>query len=398
MDANGRPTDAHELNQQLADTIGASVEQLLGITNGIEANNSMIDSALRSGEIPAGGGQPAASGGSTQEQSANAGLPGTAGGAPSTVQTPQTPDAAQEGDIDWESTKAANGLYLGKYKTKTEAVRGVAHTVAMAKSAFTQRDETLGRLNAMQSELEALRRQPVVTPTTVSQDHPNPSPSRGAATEASPNIDKVLSKVQENGTLDAEDLQSLVRAISEHATETARKVVREEEESRTAAQNAVATRWGKVEAYMAEKYPESLDFTDELQLFIKSRPMIAAGVQALIAQDRCEEATEEAWKLFARETQIKPSFKPAPATAENVEKEIRLDAADQVRREAVEQARRDAGIVGASGGAHGVHENPNAGATNDEYDEAVARMRQGDGAQWRKLTFGAELNHPIFGD
>ena len=177
----------------------------------------------------------------------------------------------------------------------------------------------------------------------------------------------------------------------------AQEVARKEMDARKAEAKAEADRWGRVEVYMAEKHPQSVNLTDELALYIKSHPMIAAGVQALIAQDKHEEATEQAWLLMSRDMNLGKPFVPAPATRENIEKEIKLDAADQVRREAVDAARRDAGIIASGAGARGVHENANAGPTQDEYDEAVSRMRQGDGAKWRALVFGDALNHPVFG-
>lgn len=379
------------MNQQLAETIGAQVEQLLGMGR-TEADNMNIDAAIQAAREgrTSGPGQPGAGGGSTQE--------GGQPAAPSaTSAQPKALTTAQEGEIDWESTKAANGLYLGKYPTKAEAVKGVAHTVAMAKVAFTRADEIERRNAELVREVQELRTRPAVTPAAAPQASPEPAPSRGTEKVANAKLDAVLSKLQENGNLDAEDLGNLVSAISEHSYVEARKAAREEMESRTAAAQAEADRWGKVEAHMAEKHPESVNFTDELALYIKTHPMIAAGVKALIAQDRHEEATEEAWNMYAQENKVSRPFVPAPATQENVEREIRLDAADQVRREAVDAARRDAGIVGATG-ARGVHENVNAGPSQDEYDTAVALMNQGDGRKWRALVFGDALNHPIFGN
>lgn len=394
-DAEGRPTDAQELNRQLADTIGASVEQLLGMAP-TEADNSKIDAALAAATRVSTPGQPG-SGGSTTEKPVAGGPPAAPAAAPATTSGAPAPVTAPEGEIDWESTKAANGLYLGKYKTRAEAVRGVAHTVAMAKNAFTERDEYARKAAALQKELEDARRMPAAAPAVVPQGSTVVAPTRGKETVPSPKLDEVLSSIREKGNLDAEDVMSLTTAIRDQAREEARQIAREESTAEKAAAKAEADRWAKVEAYMAEKYPESMNFTDELALFIKTHPVIGMGVQALIAQDRHEEATAEAWRAYALENGVTPAFKPAPATRENVEKEIRLDAADQVRREAVDAARRDAGVIvpTTGGGAHGVHENASAGPTQDEYDNAVALMRQGDGAKWRALVFGDALNHPL---
>lgn len=392
-DQDGRATTVHELNDQLAGTIGAAVEQLLGMSGNTEANNMMIDAALRGGPT---GGQPGG-GSAAPGQPGTGGPPAPVGSAPAPVTPTPAPASPLEGEIDWESTKAANGLYLGKYRTKVDAVRGVANTVAMAKTAFTRSEEVTRENDTLKRELEQLRMRPVTTPVMAPQESQTPVPSRGNGTVANPKLDAVLSKLKDNGTLEAEDLTNLVGAITAHAEETGRRAAREEFEVHTTAARKEAERWGRVEEFMTEKYPESVNFTDELALFIKTHPMIAAGVSALIVQDKHEEATAAAWEIFSKEQKIEPTFKPAPATRENVEKEIRLDAADQVRREAVESARRDAGIIGTVGGGRGVHENADPGPSEDEYGDAVARMRQGDGSKWRGLVFRDALNHPIFG-
>lgn len=398
-DMDGRPSDSHELNQQLAATIGASVEQLLGM-GGTEADNMAIEAAIiqaRSGQS-INAGQPGAGGGSTQGQPAGTGLPGSASGASSTQQPSPTATPSQD-EIDWEATKGPNGKYFGKYDTKAEAVKGYFNVVNMSKTAFLQA-ETQARQNAdLQRALEELRRQPVATPAPAPQNSPTSSPSRGEKVVLSSTLDTVLSKIQENGNLDAEDLASLVNGISDHSAEVARRAAQEEYDRRAGLLKAEQDRWTKVEQYMAEKYPQSVDFADELALFVKTHPMIGAGVQALIAQDRHEEAMGSAWEMYLKQEGIKPKpapFIPAPANQENINREIRGDAADQVRREAVEEARKDAGIIGAGNSVHGVHENAQAGAGQGEYDEAVARMRQGDGTKWRALVFGADLNHPLF--
>lgn len=390
-DEMGRPTSEHELNRQLADTIGASVEQLLGITN-TEADNGLIDNALmqarQGGTI---GGQPAG-GGVAPGQPAGSGQPAPTGSAPGTVAQPVTP---QDGEIDWEGTKAPNGLYLGKYPTRDAAVKGVAHAVAMAKNALSRSAELERQLQEERKQNEQLRNRPVATPVTTPQAPVTPAPSRGQEGTPSPVLAEVLAKLQDGDTLNAEDLAKVLQADRESVLQQARQIAREEYEGRNAAVRAEQERWGKVEAYMAEKHPESVNFTDELALYVQSHPMIAAGVQALIAQDRHEEATEAAWAMFAREHDVKPAFKPAPATEETLKRQIQLEAADQVRREAVAEARKDAGVIGAGAGGHGVHESANTGPTQDEYDHSVALMRQGDGRAWRNIVFGDSLNHPL---
>ena len=382
-----------ELNRQLADTIGAQVEMLLGMGRS-EADNSEIDAAVEAARRGIAAGQPGG-GGSTQGQASTSGRPDGLEGASATNAQRTTPSNASEGEIDWEATKGSNGLYLSKYKTKAEAVRGVANSVAMAKVAFTQAETTAQENARLKAEVDRLSRQPVVTPTAALREQPATSPSLRDV-EVDSKLDSVLSKLAQGESLTGEDLVDFKRAISEHAFKVAREAAREERESSNAAVRKEADRWAKVESFMAEKYPDSVNFGDELALFIKTNPLVGAGVKALTEQDRHEEAIAGAWEQFAHMQSISPTAKTP--SAEDVAKETRLDAADQARREALDIARRDAGIIGAGAGAKGVHENAIAGPSQDEYDRATARMRQGDGAPWRGLVFRDILNHPIFGD
>jgi len=379
-----------ELNRQLADTIGAQVENLLGMGHN-EADNQVIDAAIEAARRGLTPGQPGG-GGSTPEQLGRNGLPVGQGGAPVTAQ-PVAPAGPSDGEIDWESTKAANGMYLGKYKTRAEAVKGVAHSVAMAKTAFTRVESVEAENARLREQLNETRRQPVVAPTIAPTQATPTSPSLGDAANAK--LDEVLSKLGQGEALSGEDLVAFRRALSEAAFEAGRKAAREEREQFDSVAKKEQDRWARVEQYMAEKYPDSVNFGDELALFIKTHPLVGAGVKALTEQDRHEEAIAAAWEAFT--AQQGAGLRPAPS-AEDKQRELELEAADQARREALDIARRDAGIVGQGAGARGVHEGTNTGPSEDEYNRAVALSRHGNGAPLNRILFKDILSHPIFGD
>jgi hypothetical protein len=399
MPEDTRPQTVEELNRQLADTIGASVEQLMGQTGWVEANNMLINPRGQDG-------QPGPTGGGEERPGAAppAGQPAPTG-APALTASPVT---ATIPVLDFEKYKdPATGMYAKKYKTVEEFAAGLGHAMNMTYSVLTQNEQANQRIAALTAELEQSRRQPVGPQSTVSQDTSVIAPSRGDVSKVSPKLAEALASLQEDNTLDAEGLVRLTDAISEHTVETARRVAREEVEARDKVAQATKERWDKVDSFMSGKYPNSMNFTTELGVFSKANPVIGQVVSALIEKDLHEQAMTFVWQEFATAHGLNPSavapapeakpFVPAPATKENVEKEIRLDAADQVRREAVENARKDAGIIPSmAGGVHGVHENANAAPTQEEMDEAVRLMQQGHGERFRNIVFRDILNHPLF--
>ncbi len=384
-----RPRTEHELNRQLADTIGAAVEQLMGQQGWVEANNSLID--------PRNLGQPG-SGGADQSTQV---VPQPNGQPVAATTTPATPASPATLPLDFEQYKdPKTGLYAGKYPSVEQFAKGLGHAMDMTYRVQSQNDQLTQQLAALNAQLEQVRRQPVITQVTAPQITSEDAPTRGDAPRVGARVAEVLATLSD-GNLDAEGLTRLATAISEQAREDALKSVREETRQREEAAKTNADRWDRVDAYMSEKHPASMQFTQELGLFIKTDPEVSGVVTALIEKNLHEQAMVYAWNGFVNKHGLDLSkatpFVPAPSTPENVRKEIVLDAADQVRREAIEEARRHAGVIPAMGaGAHGVHETPPAGPSAGEMDEATALMRQGHGERWRSLVFKDILNHPLF--
>lgn len=283
------------------------------------------------------------------------------------------------------------GLYGGKYKTREEFLKGVGHVVQMAKGAYSKADAAEQEAARLRTEIAQLRASPAA-PAAVPPLAPGLAPQT-SLTGRSAKLDSVLSKLKdEGGILDEENMQALVEGISElastMATQAAEKTLATHEDVRAEEDK----KWREVDAHMQEVAPDSLNYSNEIGLYVQSTPLVAAAVGALIQAKNLNGAAELAWQLFRGAHQ---GMSPAEVKTATDKTTIELEAADQVRREAVEKARKDAGVV--SSAAAGVHETPGAvGPTQEEIDQAAAEMRAGDGRRWRALTIGRTLTGPLF--
>jgi hypothetical protein len=290
----------------------------------------------------------------------------------------------------------ATGLIARKYATIQEAIKGGVHLTHMAKDALAERDLLKQRV----AELEAAGRQPSaanITPAAAPQPVQVTAVSQTAVDQAQARYDKVLSDIAENGgVLDVEATKLLSKASRELAEATANWKVQENFAARDNAGSAEKTEWQKVDSYMKEKHPAAERFSEEVAVFIDSDPLVKRAVQALLAQGDKVGATEHAWVSFQRAhgEQVAAADR---AKAEATEAE--LAAREQVRKEQVEKARRDAGIVTGSAGGAGAHENRNVtGASREEINAAMDRMRRegeapgSPGAMaFRKMVIGPSL-------
>jgi hypothetical protein len=305
-------------------------------------------------------------------------------------------------DIDVESFKdPATGKYGGKYDTPAEFVRGIGHAINMAKQSFVQRDAAIEEAARLRSELSTARQSPPVgSPTTVSSESYSLSNSRALADTAKSAYDAVLARVvEEGGLLDGDSSKSLSEAQRELSRAEAKLAVEESLIQHDGARSAEQRKWDAVNEFMKTTYPESLPLADEIGLYVQSEPLIQEAVAALVAQGKEQRAAELAWKEFDN-AQRGGALVASRATAETTE--VRLLAADQVRKEAVEQARKDAGISSTS--ASGVHERLDTGPSQDEINAAANAMRaygtqpgNPAAARWRELTIGKSLPPEFFG-
>lgn len=303
---------------------------------------------------------------------------------------PDAPGADPLAFLD-ELKDPATGLYLKKYKTREETLKGVGHVVQMAKGAYSRVDAAEQEAQRLREENARLRLTPAApaaapqaAPVVVSQ----PIPARSAK------LDSVVSKLkEEGGILDEENMQALVDGVRELVLAEAGQVAENklaEKEKAARDQNA---KWAAVDDHMRNVAPQSLEYADEIGLYVKATPLVAAAVAALVKEGNLNGAAELSWKMFST---AHAGMTPAEVSAATTATAVKLEAGDQVRREALEQARRDAGI--SSSAATGVHTTPNqVGPTQEEIDQAAAEMRAGDGTRWRALTIGRTLTDPIFG-
>ncbi len=282
------------------------------------------------------------------------------------------------------------GLYGGKYKTREEFVKGVGHVVQMAKTAFSKTDVAEQEAARLRAENETLRRTPAA-PAAAPMPAPVVAPQ--AAPISSAKLDKVLASLEaEGGILDKENLTNLVEGLREVLGAEAAQAAENRISAREAEKKAENDRWQAVDEHMQQAHPDSLAYSNEIGLYVRSTPLVAAAVGAMVKSGNLNEAAELSWEMFRMAHQ---GMSPTEVKAASAEATAKLEAGDQVRREAVDAARKDAGV--ASSAATGVHETPGVvGPSQEEIDQAAAEMRAGDGTRWRALTIGKTLTDPIF--
>lgn len=289
---------------------------------------------------------------------------------------PAETSVGEEPEIDWESLRGTNGLILDKYKTKADAVKGVKHAVIMAKDAFTRNAE-LEAMIADMRKAPAVRTEPVLDPQPTSEKVPSGL------------LEEVLSRIaEEGGTLDDTNIKDLRDAFRE----TTKNVVEEALTGRETRISNENRKWNDVDVYMRQSYPDSINFTDEMGVFVASNRPLKLAVDSLMKEGNYQEATELAWVNYRANVDL---VSLGAKRVEDTKKEIQLEAADQVRKEAVAQARVDAGVSTTVAG--GVHESPKQRSNLDEIEAAAAEMRAtGIGDKWRALVFGRDLKGPMF--
>lgn len=301
-----------------------------------------------------------------------------------------------------EALRGTDGMIAGKYKTVTEAMKGMAHLANMAKQSFQERDAALKQLREVQ-ELGS-RLQPGASPAAV----PSASPasltvSRAALAQAKTRLDAVLSSVEDDGNVvDGETLRKVGEVQREVAELAADVRVQESFHQRESAEVSERNRWLAVDEHMDAHYPNSLKHSTEIGLHIQSDPMLQEAVAALVAVGKEVQASVLAWQSYERAV---GDGSAAVVMADAQAKEADLAAKGQVRQELLDKARIDAGVIKGSAGGQGIHENQNAtGASREELSALQAQMRmEGDtpgspaAARFRHLIIGRHLDPSIFG-
>jgi len=290
---------------------------------------------------------------------------------PAVTQTPES--------IDWEALREPNGLIAGKYKTAADAVKGLSHLAEMTRGI---------RARAEAAEKQV---QEYATRQVAPQNTPNVTLTPAQETVVESRLNAVLDGIAKDGGM-----------LDENNTASLRDAIREEMKLQVtnalAARDAVVQKendiWTDVDAYMRKNHPESVNFTEEMSLFKQANPLIALAIDSMIEKGKQREAAEFAWTEYQKDVNGKI------ATADRVSaetKEVKLIAAEEVRKEAVAEARKDAGVVTSA--VSGTHENPQVGVDQDEINQLGAAMQRGDvnaGVAWRNAVFGSDLKGPLF--
>lgn len=394
MSDQARPSTVQDLVRHLADTL---------VENEVMKPMDQIGWSHGTPPPPASADNPTPGGAPTQPATPAAAPAGTTpAAAPAEGQAPVKADTPRPIDLaaQFESLRDANGMILGKYKTVDEAIKGVGHAVQMAKTAFDRERAATTEVARLTKELEEKSRQtpPAATPAAVQSQSLDAASQ--AVTKAQAAYDAVLSKVvEEGGTLDEDAAKRLSAAQRELARAEARMAAEEALLQHDGARTAEQAKWDEVNRFMEKEHPESLKFADEIGLFVQSDPLIADAVQALVEKGKEQQAAVFAWKSFQN---ARDAGTLAATVAAAAEKEVQMQAADQVRKEAVDKARVDAGIPGSSAG--GVHETTAPlGPSQEEIDRLAAGMRTSGmtpgspaAVAWREAIIGSKLPKELF--
>jgi len=400
----GRSKEEQELNSLLAKTLVAKevIEPMtkIGWGHGSPPTPDYTTSP---------GGQPAPSEGAPGQAAAPAPASMAGQPAPKAGEQPAPADKPKaDGPVDaaallalYESLRdPATGLILKKYKTFEAAVQGSGHLAIMAKQAFKERDEALARLSLPAPVIATSA--PAASPAAVPASKSTTSTSRAKLDEAQAKLDEVLSGISENGgILDSEAAKKLSKAQREVADAAADYRVQESRVQERTSQTEEQDKWKAVDSYMVTNHPESAQFSEEVALYMQSDPLLAAAVNALLAQEKRLEATLLAWKSFEK---THTDMLSAEGRAKAEEKEMELTAREQVRKEKTIEARKDAGVIVGSPGGAGAHENRNAAHSREEIEAVRDQMRrEGDAPgspaalRFRQMVIGPSLDPRFFG-
>jgi hypothetical protein len=358
--------------------------------------------------LPPAGGQPAPPVGAPTPAPAAAapvasGQPAPVAAAPvvPVVKTDVPADlaAAQNVLTLMESLKDSSGKIMGKYATVDEALKGAGHLANMAKDA-------LRRAEAAEARAVSTPGAPVAAPSvTVPVAAPVIAPfspaSRPGLEAAKTRLATVLARVKADG-FDGDSAYEFAEANREVAEQTTLAVRAEEREREDHARRVEQTKWQGVNAYMAEKYPESLSVSDdEFGVFMQSNPRLARALNAMRAQGQEIEAAEFGYTEFAKS---RGTLTGAPlASAQRVEDD--LAERERVRLELRDKALIDAGVVHGSAGGSSAVETPGiVGPSQEDINQLADRMRREGEAPgspaamaWRQATIGRFLPPDLFG-
>jgi len=332
------------------------------------------------------------------------GQPAPAPKAPAPVAVAQT-DASAPAEQNvvalFESLRdPATGLIMGKYKDVPAALKGAGHLASMAKDALARAERAEAALTAAPAPLAT---SPAAAPAAAPAPRPIIPASRAELDAAQARVDKVLSSLGEDAVLTGESAREYATAVRELAAVQSRVSVEDERRQVQHAQDAETEKWNAVNEYMRTKYPDSVNFNDEVGLHVRLNPLLAETVKVLVAQGRETLAAELAWQEFDKARGGSGTPNLSRADAERTE--LDLAAREQVRKEARDQALKDAGIIHGSAGGNSSLEAPGiTGPSQDDINKYADGMRrEGDApgsssaARWRHAVIGRFLPPELFG-
>jgi hypothetical protein len=325
--------------------------------------------------------------------------------APAKTDAPDTQlEAARNLLALMESLKGSDGKYMGKYPNLDEALKGAGHLANMTKTVMHENETLKAQLSAAGTPAPGVVAPPAAVPAAAPASKPFVPASRPGLEAAQARLDKVLSRVTNDG-FDGDSAKEFAEANREVAREQALAVAVEQRERDDHARQSETQRWDAVNAYMAEKYPNSANVDDaEFGMFLKLNPLLTEAMSALRAQGREQRAAELGYTEFEKSRNVASGSTLTLSRADAEKKEIDLSEREQVRKEARDAALKDAGIVhGSAGGASAVEAPGITGPSQDDINAYAAAMRrEGDAPgsasaqRWRSAVIGRFLPPELF--
>ena len=267
---------------------------------------------------------------------------------PAPVAPAQAPAAPLEG------RPGSERLILGKFKTDDAAEKSYHGLIHANKALLGEKDSLLATISDLQSRVNG-----------------QPAPVQSAPVQADPvrrssRRTEILAKLEET-PFDTGLISELADVAAQEAVERA---------------EAPQRAYVEADNYMRSRYPEALQFGDEVGQFVATNADTKRAVQELWAKGAYGEASELAY--------LRWQIQKAGAA----ETSVRANA--QVLQEEVEKARVDAGLVTSQ--ANGVHETPASqmAVSKEEEEAAIKQYHAGYKTPLMRII-GKDLPDDLFG-
>jgi hypothetical protein len=253
-----------------------------------------------------------------------------------------------------EGQPGSQRLLLGKFKSEPEAEKSYHGLIHANKALLSEKDQLLSTIADLQLRANG-------------QNAPaSQAPSQADPVSRSSRRAEIIEQLESN-PFDPALVARLTEVVAQETLEQA---------------NAPQRAYDEANTYMQARYPEALQFGDEVGQFVATNPETKAAVEKLWAAKAYGEASELAYLRW----QIQKAGSAENSALANA----------QVLQEEVAKARIDAGLVTSQ--ANGVHETPASQIAVSQEEEAAAIKQYHAGYKQPLMRIiGRDLPDDLFG-